>query len=245
MTTLIFDITGPKLPLSPPIVVYSEVSHTSAKISWVISAVSYTPETYFVAFGFSPNNLVFNSSLVDGSTDLTARKKIFSLMLNYLEPSTAYYVSVVAVNSYGSAESSTISFETVPLRKLTYAIVLLNTNHYVLSYAAISVTIETKGSFETGYNLSLSCSASSSDDNFTIHHIEWLGPNDTTVSDGSVTVVENTTASTINFTPLTLKHDGVYKCKTFYNHDNQISFVTYISSVDVQGEYHMYIRHHV
>ena len=117
MVTLIFDITGPKLPLPPPIVVYSEVSHTSAKISWVISAVSYVPETYFVAFGFNPSSLVFNSSLVAGSTDLTARKEIFSLVLNDLTHGTTYYVSVVAMNSYGSVKSSTIYFETVPLRK--------------------------------------------------------------------------------------------------------------------------------
>lgn len=95
------------------------------------------------------------------------------------------------------------------------------------------------GSFDAGSNLSLSCSAVSHDNNFIIHHVEWLWPNDTTVINGSVAVVGNTTATTINFTPLVLQHDGVYKCKTFYNHENQISFVTYISSVNVEGEYNM------
>lgn len=105
------------MPLTPPIVVYNEVSHTSAKISWVVPAVSYTPETYFVAFGFDRNNLNLSSSLVVGSTDLTSRKEVFSVVLNNLTPGKTYYASVVAMNSHGPAESSIVSLETVPLRK--------------------------------------------------------------------------------------------------------------------------------
>lgn len=103
--------------------VYSEVSHTSAKISWIVSAISYTPEMYFVAFGLNPNHLVSNSSLVTGSTDLMVRNEIFSLVLSDLTPDTTYYIKVVAVNSYGSTKSSTISFQSVPLRKLTIVVV--------------------------------------------------------------------------------------------------------------------------
>ena len=87
------------------------------RISWIVSTIAYTPEEYFAVYGLGTTSLTHESSIVNGNTNFATRNEVFSVVLNDLIPDTTYYAAVMSMNSYGSTQSYTISFETVPLRK--------------------------------------------------------------------------------------------------------------------------------
>ena len=85
---------------------------TSATVTWLITAISYTQESYYVIYGVASDSLVTNSDTVQSTINITDTNLAYSITLMELHPFTLYYYKVVATNSYSTTESLMDSFHT-------------------------------------------------------------------------------------------------------------------------------------
>lgn len=113
---------GPLSPFVPTNIVTGNIDHSSAVIQWTVPSIAYSPETYYIKYGKSSDNLQFTSNILVGSVDLTARDQTLSLLLQYLEHGTMYYYKIIAGNNNGETTSSVHTFTTLKLGKLIYDI---------------------------------------------------------------------------------------------------------------------------
>ena len=100
--------TPPATPITFPVT----ANTTTATISWVVPAIAYTRETYYVNYGTSADSLDGASIMVQGAADLQATGTSYSITLTELSPLTLYYYQVVARNSEETTSTSTSSFYT-------------------------------------------------------------------------------------------------------------------------------------
>jgi hypothetical protein len=98
--------------------VSGNIDHRSAVIQWRVESISYSPESYYVKYGTSRDNLMFVSDSINGSTDLDTRDEILSIKLIHLNHNQDYYYVVVARNLNGETTSN---IETFTTRKLALA----------------------------------------------------------------------------------------------------------------------------
>ena len=85
---------------------------TSHQIDWEIVRITYTPESYAVMYGTSPDTLNLTSEIVDGSNDIMSINEWFSVVLRNLDHDTTFYFQIVATNSFGSNPSELMMFTT-------------------------------------------------------------------------------------------------------------------------------------
>ena len=82
-------------------------SFSTATISWSVSRVTYTSETYAVVYGTDQTNLNQRSTAVSGVSGTTS----YSVELTQLRHSTLYYYKVQSTNTIGTTDSEVRSFE--------------------------------------------------------------------------------------------------------------------------------------
>jgi len=102
---------GPTSPNAPSIqrsIPYS----TEALVSWRVGKIAYTQENYHVEFGVSNDALTMRSEAVNGSSNLTSINQLYSVTLTGLDPFTQYYYTVVATNSFITAQTTVQAFQT-------------------------------------------------------------------------------------------------------------------------------------
>ena len=90
-----------------------------ATISWVVTSIAYTLESYSVIYGVSRDDLDMSSNSTDGGNNYTAINQTYSLTITGLEPFTQYYYSVIAHNSFTTTESSILTFRTTEAGNIT------------------------------------------------------------------------------------------------------------------------------
>ena len=100
------------LPPNAPTLLSSIAGQTQATISWIVTSVAYTLETYSVKYGIRIDNLDMISNGTDGSSNSTAINQAYSLTITGLEPFTQYYYAVAAYNSFTTTESAIQAFRT-------------------------------------------------------------------------------------------------------------------------------------
>ena len=86
-----------------------------AILHWVVPRIVYTPETYYIQYRPSSDgesDVVFTSTTVVGSSDLSARDIEYSITLDGLTGGTFYIANIVANNTFGGLVSPDISFAT-------------------------------------------------------------------------------------------------------------------------------------
>ena len=108
--------SGPDTPVAP--VTFSVTTNsTAAVISLLAVSIAYTPETYSIRYGTSPDNLDSMSDTEPGTTDIEATNIIYSIEISGLTASTRYYYQIRADNTVGGTQSDVDSFFTSSLRK--------------------------------------------------------------------------------------------------------------------------------
>ena len=80
-------------------------------ITWLVSIVTYTPETYEVQYGLEEDALV-NFSIVSGSGELETRYQMYNLTLNGLLPNTTYYYRLLTTNNHSTIATNIFTFST-------------------------------------------------------------------------------------------------------------------------------------
>jgi hypothetical protein len=87
-----------------------------------VPRIVYTPETYYIQYRPSSDgesDVVFTSTTVVGSSDLSARDIEYSITLDGLTSGTFYVANIVANNTFGGLVSPDISFATNALGTFT------------------------------------------------------------------------------------------------------------------------------
>ena len=99
--------SGPASPDAAANIESTATSFSTVTISWSVSRVAYTPETYTVVYGTNQLNLNQRSTTVVGASGTTR----YSVELTQLQHSTLYYFQVESTNTIGTTYSETRSFE--------------------------------------------------------------------------------------------------------------------------------------
>ena len=118
-------------PFAPTAVTVSDITSTSARISWTIPNIPSTVESYSVTYGLDP------TALTSVSPPHNSGFNVYSQVLAGLDPSETYYFRVVASNTVGSSGSDIDSFMTLGGRKCItlYVALLTHKNYASLKYA--------------------------------------------------------------------------------------------------------------
>ena len=107
---------GPRFPNAPVILKTTDIKSTSVRISWIMTAVTYTPENYTVHYKTLLNKLSNISDIVRGTTDINEfielRNKTYSILLIDLYPGVKYDCYVSTINTVGRVNSNDSSFYT-------------------------------------------------------------------------------------------------------------------------------------
>ena len=109
---------GPRNPVQPTSVRFTNTTHSTATIEWRMSRINYTPESYSVQYGTRSTLLELETMSIESGSDVTITNRIYSVDIRGLTFNTTYYYQVTASNSFGSTYSSVKSFVTVSLSKL-------------------------------------------------------------------------------------------------------------------------------
>lgn len=91
------------------------VSTELAVLDWIVPHITYTPETYYIQYRQSSEDggdMIFMSSIVAGSSNLSAQDVEYSIVLDGLRSGTFYIANIVANNTFGGVISPEISFAT-------------------------------------------------------------------------------------------------------------------------------------
>ena len=102
---------GPSAPATPAIL-SSTVGTAQATISWIVTMVAYTPESYFIVYGLSNDTLNLRSTAIEGTANLTFTNLAYSATITDLRPFTQYFYLIEARNSFAATQSDIQSFQT-------------------------------------------------------------------------------------------------------------------------------------
>lgn len=99
-------------------VVVSDITETSARISWTVPFLVSSQETYTIVYGIN------SSSLTEMSTPLNSIGPnvsiVYTQSLLALDPAETYYFRIIASNAAGSSGTDIYSFMTPSARKYMY-----------------------------------------------------------------------------------------------------------------------------
>lgn len=82
------------LPPNVPILLNSIAGQTQATISWIVTSIAYTLETYSVEYGIRVDDLGMTKNLLGRSNDSAAINQAYSLTITDLEP---FYTILLAM----------------------------------------------------------------------------------------------------------------------------------------------------
>ena len=96
---------------------------TTATITWIISEVTYTPESYTIIYGTTDDTLNNISDIImtrdiDNLQFITATNEIYSVTINELMINQMYYFRICAVNTINESKTDINTFITSEARKI-------------------------------------------------------------------------------------------------------------------------------
>ena len=104
-------MTGPSAPLVPTIVRSIPYS-TGILVDWIVTAISYSSESYYIEYGLSSNSLTRRSEVLNGSTNLTETNLAYTLNISGLTPYTQYFYRLAARNTFTTSQTAVQMFQT-------------------------------------------------------------------------------------------------------------------------------------
>ena len=87
------------------------ITLTSVNVTWVISEVTITLETYFVMYGRNMSDLDTSSDTINSPSEDSVNQA-YSTVLEDLVDGVTYYYRVVSQNDYSSSMTNVFSFST-------------------------------------------------------------------------------------------------------------------------------------
>ena len=123
-----------EFPNAPTAATASAITATSALISWNISNIPSTVESYYVTYGSEPTALVLVSPSQTNGTNF------YTQLLAGLNPSETYYFRVVANNEVGTIGSDIDSFMTLNGCKYHFGVALLTHEPYMFYFLSTKWT---------------------------------------------------------------------------------------------------------
>ena len=95
--------------------VTTTVAQTTATITFIIPAIAYTPEMYYMQYiGLELQNVLSSSTPVIGSDIITIMDATYSITLLGLEEANTYEFNVVSTNCIGNVTTEVMDFTTLP-----------------------------------------------------------------------------------------------------------------------------------
>ena len=94
----------------------SNITFTTAKFSWTVRSILQTQQ-YYIAYGLSSSDLSQRSAVISSVNNITLTNQVYSIDLNGLNDSTAYYFRVFAEFGNIVLMSDLGIFRTLDLRK--------------------------------------------------------------------------------------------------------------------------------
>ena len=94
------------------------VTATTATISYLITAIAYTPERYRVEYQLELQPYLNVTDFTYSSLDTSVTNQSFTVTLTGLEEANTYSFVVVAVNCLGNTTTEVRNFTTLPTCKL-------------------------------------------------------------------------------------------------------------------------------
>ena len=79
--------------------------------------VSYDQEMYAIRYGLEETGMNYSTKSVASFNDIFSKNQSYNTTLSGLQPSTSYYIMVMAMNSNGSTASDMLRFTTAPPRE--------------------------------------------------------------------------------------------------------------------------------
>ena len=90
------------------------VTNTTATITFTVPEIAYTPEMYYIQYiGQELQNVLRNSTPINGTNDITVTNAIYNITLTGLEEANTYEFSVVSTNCIGNATTEEMEFTTL------------------------------------------------------------------------------------------------------------------------------------
>ena len=123
-------------PLVTPTLVQSEVTTTTATISWRVTEVDHNPENYTVAYSgldLQPETKDIEWILSDPANTPTPTY-MYSVLLDNLEEANMYNYTVQATNCIGITNTNTLQFTTLSDSELKQRVVFLNSGMNIACY---------------------------------------------------------------------------------------------------------------
>ena len=113
--------TLPGTPRTPREISVSNITASTATVSWLIPYIS-TPEEYTVEYGLSSDNLEYRipSPPISSGDNTSVVDQWYSTTIEGLTFVTIYYFRVVASNNVSSVESNILSFTTTEGGEVPY-----------------------------------------------------------------------------------------------------------------------------
>lgn len=110
-------INHPVPPRTPIDVTVTEITATSANISWTIPEILYDEEIYYVQYGLQNTTLNQISSVISSGSDLDITNAMYTITLQDLHPYYTYYFVVTAMNSIAPKSTELLWFTTLEAGK--------------------------------------------------------------------------------------------------------------------------------
>ena len=104
---ILFNHTGGTTPVVVTQIQSIVTSFSTVNISWTVTQITYTPETYTVVYGIDRLNLNERSVNISGVTHVGE----YTIEIQQLQHSTVYYYLVESSNTVGRVSSAIHSFE--------------------------------------------------------------------------------------------------------------------------------------
>ena len=123
MTLLSIHIGTPVVPTDVSV---QDITRDSGNVSWIISNVAITQESYSVNYGVNMSDLEMSSESISSRGE-SLTNQTYSVVLENLDSVTTYYYQVVSENDFSSSTSDIYSFTT--LDGGIYIRPLVNTSH--------------------------------------------------------------------------------------------------------------------
>ena len=93
--------------------VISSVTDTSATITWVIPAILYTPEDYYVEYGLDNTMPDQRSDSLTSGSNTSIVDQTYTITLQNLHPAYTYFFVVTAENTVSPTSTEVFMFSTL------------------------------------------------------------------------------------------------------------------------------------
>ena len=109
---LVYFLIGPVSPNVPTDASANVISYNTVQIQFTVDSIAYSVEKYKVLYGVRSDNLVNQSGVIQGNSNLSSVHESFRTTLSGLDHNRVYYYSIEASNSHGKVFTPIRSFQT-------------------------------------------------------------------------------------------------------------------------------------